>query len=231
MLRKTAFSALLLAGMSLAVTGCRSSESGSRPETVAGGESTAAAEDRPKIVALGDSITAGYGIGLERAYPALLQERLDAEGYTFEVVNAGVPGDTFAGGLNRLDWVLDGNVRILIVALGGNDGLRGLPPSAMKRNLSAIIERAAERRIPVLLAGMEAPPNLGDEYTSQFREVFQGLADEYALVFFPFLLQDVGGVASLNQRDGIHPNAEGARVIADHIWTYLQPMLEAASAQ
>ena len=180
-----------------------------------------------RIVALGDSLTAGYGLSSQQqAYPALLQERLDAEGYDFEVVNAGVPGDTTAGGVRRLDWVLDGDVRVLIVALGGNDGLRGLPVAEMKRNLSAIVAGAKSRGIAVLLAGMEAPPNQGDEYTSAFRRVFRDLASEYEVAFMPFLLIDVGGVRNLNQPDGIHPNTEGAGVIADNLWDYLQPLLE-----
>jgi acyl-CoA thioesterase-1 len=182
-------------------------------------------------VALGDSLTAGYGIGLDEAYPALLQDRLDSEGYEFEVVNAGVSGDTAAGASRRLDWVLDGDVRILIVALGGNDGLRGLPVTEMKRHLSTIIERAGQRGIAVLLAGMEAPPNLGESYAVRFREAFRELAGEHDVVFFPFLLQGVAGSASLNQPDGIHPNAEGSRIIAEHLWEYLQPMLDGASAQ
>jgi acyl-CoA thioesterase-1 len=128
--------------------------------------------------------------------------------------------------VRRLDWVLDGDVRFLIVALGGNDGLRGLPVAEMKKNLSDIVERAKGRGITVLLAGMEAPPNQGEEYTSSFRRVFQDLASEYEIAFMPFLLIDVGGVRALNQPDGIHPNTEGAGVIADNLWDYLQPLLE-----
>jgi acyl-CoA thioesterase-1 len=171
-------------------------------------------------------LTAGYGLTPDQAYPALLQERLDSAGYELEVINAGVPGDTTAGGVRRLDWVLDGDVRFLIVALGGNDGLRGLPVAEMKRNLSDIVKRAKSRGIAVLLAGMEAPPNQGEEYTSAFRQVFQELASEHEVAFMPFLLIDVGGVRELNQPDGIHPNTDGASVIADNLWDYLQPLLE-----
>ncbi len=215
---------ILLAGLSF--LGCFSDDSYDPEPAPPGREASAPAAARPRIVALGDSLTAGYGLTPEQAYPALLQERLDRDGYDFEVVNAGVPGDTTAGGVRRLDWVLDGDVRILIVALGGNDGLRGLPAAEMKRNLSAIVESATDRGIAVLLAGMEAPPNQGDEYTSSFRQVFQDLASEYELAFMPFLLIDVGGVRALNQPDGIHPNTEGAGVIADNLWDYLQPLLE-----
>ena len=185
---------------------------------------------RPKIVALGDSLTAGLGLDVDEAYPAVLQDRIDEAGYGYEVVNAGVSGDTTAGGLSRVDWVLEGDVRILILALGGNDGLRGLPAAEMKHNLATIIERARERGIAVLLAGMESPPNMGTEYTSDFRLVFRDLASEYDVVFMPFLLDGVAGEPELNQRDGIHPNAEGARRMAESIWLLLRPMLESDSA-
>ncbi len=179
----------------------------------------------PKIVALGDSLTAGFGLHLDEAYPAVLQERLDERGYPFEVVNAGVSGDTTAGGLRRLDWVLEGDVRVLIIALGGNDGLRGLPVAEMKRNLATMIERAQSRGVAVLLAGMEAPPNLGTSYTAEFRQVFSELEEEYDVAVLSFLLQDIAGHRTLNQPDGIHPNSKGARVIADNVWTILEPML------
>jgi acyl-CoA thioesterase-1 len=181
--------------------------------------------DRPKIVFLGDSLTAGWGLSPDESYPAILQARIERASYPHEVVNAGVSGDTSAGGLRRLDWVLQGDVRVLVVALGGNDGLRGLPVSELKRNLSAILSRAGERRVAVLLAGMEAPPNLGPAYTAEFRQAFRDLAREHAVAFLPFLLQDVAGVAERNQPDGIHPNAEGARIIADRVWEHLEHLL------
>jgi acyl-CoA thioesterase I len=184
--------------------------------------------ERPRIVALGDSLTAGLGLLESEAYPARLQARLDEDGYDVEVVNAGVSGDTSAGGLRRLDWALEGDVRILILALGANDSLRGLSIAEMKQNLSTIIERARQRRIAVLLAGMEAPPNLGPDYTAAFRQAYEDLAREQQVVFVPFLLQGVAGLAEFNQRDGIHPNAAGARAIADTLWPALQPMVDAA---
>jgi acyl-CoA thioesterase-1 len=218
----------LIAGIFLAgltITGCSTGES---TQTESAPPPSVAAErtpDRPKIVALGDSLTAGYGISKDTAYPALLQKRLEAEGFDYEVVNAGVSGDTSAGGLSRLDWALDGDVKVLIVALGGNDGLRGLPVSGLKKNLATIIERAQERGAAVILAGMEAPPNQGDDFTSAFRNTFKELAEEYEVVFFPFLLEDVAGRAELNLPDGIHPNPDGARIIAENIWGYLEPLL------
>jgi acyl-CoA thioesterase I len=183
-------------------------------------------DSRPKIVALGDSLTAGLGLLEAQAYPALLQEKIDAEGYAFEVVNAGVSGDTSAGGLRRLDWALDGDVKVLILALGANDGLRGLSVADMKQNLSRIIERAKEEEIVVILAGMEAPPNYGADYTAAFRRVYPDLAQEHGVRLLPFLLDNVAGDTALNQSDGIHPNARGAQIIADGIWVVLQPVLD-----
>lgn len=222
--RNALTSAILFAGLTF--SGCSPDASLDSEPSSSIRETTAPALVRPRVVALGDSLTAGYGLPPQQAYPALLQKKLDAEGYDFEVVNAGVPGDTTAGGIRRLDWVLDGDVRILIVALGGNDGLRGLPVAEMKRNLSAIVDVATDRGIAVLLAGMEAPPNQGEEYTSSFRQVFQDLASEYELAFMPFLLIDVGGVRELNQPDGIHPNTKGAGVISGNVWDHLEPLLE-----
>ena len=182
--------------------------------------------DRPRIVALGDSLTAGLGLSPAQAFPAVLQRRLDEEGLSYEVINAGVSGDTSAGGLRRLDWALEGDVRILIVALGGNDALRGLPVEDLRSNLSTIIGRAQDRQIRVILAGMEAPPNYGPVYARSFHQVFPDLARQYKVAFLPFLLQGVAGVALLNQPDGIHPTVDGARMVADNIWGVLQPMVK-----
>jgi len=178
----------------------------------------------PRIVALGDSLTAGLGLSPADAYPALLQQRLRAEGLDFEVVNAGVSGDTSAGGLARLDWALDGDVRVLIVALGGNDGLRGLPPAELEKNLAQIIERAQARGIAVIIAGMEAPPNYGRDYIVAFHKVYPALAAQYHVPLVPFLLQGVAGRDGLNQRDGIHPTTAGARIVAANVWAVLKPI-------
>ena len=185
----------------------------------------ASTTDRPRIVVLGDSLTAGLGGSPDEAYPARLQARLDAAAYNFEVIAAGESGGTTAGGLRRLEWALDGDVRILVVALGGNDGLRGLPVEQMKANLSAIVRHATERGVRVLLTGMEAPPNFGTAYTEEFRQVFHEVAAEHNLAFVPFLLEGVAGVAKLNQSDRIHPNAEGAERVAAHLWPALEPLL------
>jgi acyl-CoA thioesterase I len=181
-------------------------------------------EGSPRIVVLGDSLTAGLGLASRESYPALLQERLKNQGLNFEVVNAGVSGDTSSGGLSRLDWALEGDVRILIVALGGNDGLRGLPPEQLQQNLARVIERAQARHIEVILAGMEAPPNYGRDYIVSFHKVYPALAQTYGVKLVPFLLQGVAGTDRLNQPDGIHPTASGARIVADNVWAALEPV-------
>jgi acyl-CoA thioesterase-1 len=193
-------------------------------------DSTAKKESKPRIVFLGDSLTAGLGLTPEQSYPALLQRKLDERGYRYEVVNAGVSGDTSAGGLRRLDWSLEGDVKILVVALGGNDGLRGLSPQDMKANLSTVIDRASQKGITVILAGMEAPPNYGADYTRQFRDVYLDLAKTGGVRFVPFLLQGVAGISGLNQADGIHPNPRGAQLVADLMWNALEPVLARPAA-
>jgi acyl-CoA thioesterase I len=201
------------------------SPASSRPAKIASPapRPAAPAPARPRVVVLGDSLTAGLGLSPEQAYPALLEERLTAAGLDWEVVNAGVSGDTSAGGLRRLDWSLSGDVRVLVVALGANDGLRGLPPGQLRANLARIIESAQQRGAKVVLAGMEAPPNFGGPYTREFREVYRDLAREYSISYVPFLLEGVAGVPALNQSDGIHPTAEGQRRMADLVWSALAP--------
>jgi acyl-CoA thioesterase-1 len=196
------------------------------PAAAARAEAPAATASRPRIVFLGDSLTAGYGLVRAEAVPSLIQARLDAEGYRYEVVNAGVSGDTSAGGLSRLDWSLDGDVAVLVIELGANDGLRGLPVSQMKSNLSTIISRAKQRGIRVILTGMEAPPNYGQAYTAEFRQAYRDLAAEHDVVFVPFYLQGVAGDPTLNIADGIHPNAAGSKIIERTVWQVLEPVLE-----
>ncbi len=179
-----------------------------------------------RVVFLGDSLTAGLGLEQAEAYPTLIQQKIDAAGLPYEVVNAGVSGDTSAGGLSRLDWALEGNVQVMVVALGGNDGLRGLPAAELKKNLATIIERAQAKQITVILAGMQAPPNFGRDYITAFRDIYPALAEQYKLPLIPFLLQNVAGIERLNQRDGIHPTAEGARIVADTVWSVLRPTLK-----
>lgn len=180
----------------------------------------------PRLVVLGDSLTAGLGMPREQSYPAVLQRKLQEAGSPLEVVNAGVSGDTTADGLRRVTWALEGDVRLMILALGANDGLRGLPPTQMKANLQSIIDRARQRAIPVLLVGMEAPPNYGEQYAASFRQVFRDLARDNKLTFVPFLLEGVAGDPNLNQPDGVHPTSAGATRIANHLWPTVQTMID-----
>jgi acyl-CoA thioesterase-1 len=183
------------------------------------------AKSLPKIVALGDSLTAGSGLAPSESYPSLLQKRLDAEGLQYEVVNAGLSGDTSAGGMRRVDWALDGDVKVVILELGANDILRGQPVNEMKKNLAQIIQRVKDRGAKVLLAGMEAPTNSGPEYRRQVHDAFPELAREYDVPLIPFFLEGVAGIPSLNQRDGIHPNAEGTRIVVETVYQSVRPLL------
>lgn len=180
-----------------------------------------------RVVFLGDSLTAGLGLAADEAYPALIERRLRERGQGWTVVNAGVSGDTSAGGVRRLDWAMEGGAAVVVVALGGNDGLRGLPVEELARNLDAIVARAKAAGAAVILAGMEAPPNTGPDYTRRFRAVYAEVAARQQVTLLPFLLDGVAGEAALNQADGIHPNPEGARRVADLIWRTLEPIVAA----
>ncbi len=177
------------------------------------------------VVALGDSLTAGLGVAAHEAWPALLQARLAREGYPHRVVNAGVSGDTSAGGVRRLDWVLRAKPDVVIIELGANDGLRGLPVDALRANLETIVRRVQATGARVLLTGMRLPPNYGAAYTRDFAAAFASVAKKTRVAFMPFLLDGVAAEASLNQPDGIHPTAAGHAVIADRLWPYLKPLL------
>lgn len=182
-------------------------------------------DDRPRIVAFGDSLTAGLGVAAEEAYPARLQRRLDERGLRYRVINAGVSGDTTAGGLRRVDWVLKSRPEFVILELGGNDGLRGLNLQQTKANLAEIIQRCQAASVKVILAGMKLPPNYGADYTKGFEAIYPALAKQYRLTLIPFFLDGVAGSASLNQADGIHPTSEGYRIIADKVLEALAPLL------
>jgi acyl-CoA thioesterase I len=184
-----------------------------------------AAADEPVIVALGDSLTAGFGVAAEEAWPALLENRLSREGYRYRVVNAGVSGDTSAGGLRRVPWVLRARPDIAIVALGANDGLRGQSVEALAANLTEIVERLRAGGAQVLLAGMRVPPNYGADFARAFARVFADVAQRAQVAFMPFLLDGVAADPQLNLLDGIHPNAAGHRVIAERVWPFLKPLL------
>ena len=206
------------------------SASGARPlaivtllALVLGGAAPGAAE--PVIVAFGDSLTAGFGLLPDEAYPALLGERLRREGYPYRVVNAGVSGDTSAAALRRIDWVLRSQPAIVIVALGANDGLRHQPVTAMRDNLTEIVRRFRAAGAAVLLAGMRVPPNYGPDYGKAFATVFPDVARATNVPLAPFLLEGVAGNPHLNQPDGIHPTPDGQKMIADTLWPHLKPLL------
>jgi acyl-CoA thioesterase I len=181
-----------------------------------------------RVLVLGDSIAAGYGLDLEDAFPALLEEKIRRARLNYTVVNAGVSGDTTAGGLRRIGWLLRQPVDILVLELGGNDGLRGISPEETETNLRGIIDKVREKypSAPIVVAGMQMPENMGAEYTTRFREIFGRIAKEKKTALVPFLLEGVGGKAELNQPDRIHPTAEGHRLVAENVWKALKPLLE-----
>lgn len=185
------------------------------------------ASGRRSLVVLGDSLAAGYGVEPEQAFPSWLQRWIEASKFDVEVTNAGVSGDTTAGGLRRLNWLLRRPIDVLVVELGGNDGLRGLPLDATRSNLTALVQRTREKfpAAKVVLAGMQMPPNLGEDYTTSFRELYPRLAKELDLVLVPHLLEGVGGRPEFNQPDQIHPTPEGHRMVATNVWKVLEPVL------
>lgn len=183
--------------------------------------------DSKTILFFGTSLTAGLGIDLEDAYPALIQQKIDSMGLDYQVINAGLSGETTASGKNRIDWVLNQKIDVFVLELGSNDGLRGVPLSETKNNLQEIINFVKEKNqdTQLILAGMEIPPNMGPEYSSTFRTLFPELATANGISLIPFLLEDVGGVPGLNQRDGIHPTEEGHELMAKNVWSVLKPIL------
>lgn len=179
------------------------------------------------ILIFGDSITAGYGLNPEQAYPALIQQKVDSLDLEYRVTNAGQSGETSAGGLRRVDWILQQPVDIFVLELGGNDGLRGIDPENTKENLQGIIDKVNSTYpdTEIVLTGMQAPPNMGEHYTERFQEIFVELAGENDLLFMPFILEGVAGDPDLNQPDGIHPTREGHQIVADNLWEVLHPIL------
>ena len=190
-----------------------------RPETTRG---------KSVILFLGNSLSAGLGVDDEDAFPHLIQQKIDSLGWDYVVVNAGISGETTAGGLSRMDWVLKQPIDILVVELGGNDGLRGIPSHVTRNNLEQIIGKTRQTypEVEIVLAGMQLPPNLGHEYTTDFREIFPDIAEERDVHLIPFLLEGVGGVEHMMLSDGIHPNERGHRRVAENVWSVLEPILE-----
>ncbi len=188
-------------------------------------------DTRPRIVAFGDSLTAGLGVSADESYPAQLQRRLDHLDYRYRVINAGVSGDTTAGGVRRVPWVLSSKPDLVILELGGNDGLRGLSLEQTKSNLSEIIRRLQQADVTVILAGMKLPPNYGPEYITGFEAIYPALAKQYHLPLIPFFLEGVAASSTLNQADGIHPTKEGYRMIVEQILKTLGPLLDRRPAK
>lgn len=189
-------------------------------------------ETTPTILFFGNSLTAGYGLDTDQAFPALIQKKLDSLGYDYQVINAGLSGETTASGNTRLDWVLERQrVDIFVLELGGNDGLRGINPDETQKNLEAMIEkmRAVNPDVEIILAGMEAPPNMGPDFTAQFRQVFKEVAQKKNVALIPFLLEGVAGDPELNLPDGIHPTPRGHQIVAGNVWEVLKDKIEVAS--
>jgi acyl-CoA thioesterase-1 len=181
------------------------------------------------ILFFGDSLTAGFGLeDSNDAYPAVIQTKIDSLDLDYVVVNSGLSGETTSGGLGRINWVLNQKVDVFVLELGANDGLRGISLAETRENLQAIIDSVRKKypEIPIILAGMQLPPNLGQDYTQEFKSIFEELAEKNALEIIPFLLKDVGGIPDLNQEDGIHPNIEGHKIIANNVWFFLEPLLK-----
>jgi len=191
-------------------------------------EEDPASENSKTILFFGDSITAGYGLETEEAFPYLIQQKLDSLGYNYTAINAGISGETTAGGLNRIDWVFKQNVEIFILELGANDGLRGVPLTETRSNLKKMLNFVQEKNpeTKIILAGMQIPPNLGNEYTAEFRTMYSNLAEEEGVHLIPFILEGVAGNPDLNQPDGIHPTAAAQPILVENIWTVLEPLLE-----
>jgi acyl-CoA thioesterase-1 len=214
--------------MALSLLSCGNKEKGTGTGNTADTVQTAPVAAKTKtVVFFGNSLTAGYGLSPSEAFPALIQAKIDSMGLPYTVVNAGVSGETTSGGASRIDWVLRQAPDVFVLELGANDGLRGIPVAETKKNLQAIIDKVKAKNpaAKLVLAGMQLPPNMGQAYTSGFRDVFPDLAKRNGMTLIPFLLEGVGGEAKLNQQDGIHPTAEGARIVAQNVWQVLQPLL------
>ena len=222
--------AMACGGSSAARDTTSTTKPASPPESPAAAPDSALAalDDRRTVLFLGTSLTSGLGLEPDSAYPQQIQRKIDASGLPYQVVNAGVSGETSAGLLRRLDWVLRRPADVIVVETGANDGLRGLPVDATRRTISEVLARIRRARpdATVLLAQMEAPPNLGQQYTSTFRAMFPDLAREHGATLIPFILEGVAGVERLNQNDGIHPNNEGERLVTETVWRVLQPELK-----
>jgi len=204
-------------------------EKTTEPAPIATEETIAATSTTKTILIFGDSLTAGYGLeDTNEAFPARIQSKIDALSLDYTVINSGVSGETTAGGKSRIDWVLNQKIDVFVLELGANDGLRGVPLTETRGNLQAIIDavRTKNANTKIILAGMQLPPNMGQDYTSEFKTIFPKLAEKNKLYLIPFLLKDVGGVPELNQADGIHPTVEGHKILANNVWNVLQNIVK-----
>jgi len=216
--------------LTLLLLGCGEKNTKKDTEATSNTEDTAVTEtsdSNKKILFFGDSLTAGYGLEVSQAFPAVIQEKIDSLDLNYTVINAGLSGETTASGKNRLEWVLEDGIDIIIIELGANDGLRGVPLTETKSNLQSMVDTVQSKLpdVKIILAGMKIPPNMGPEYTSKFESIFPELAASENIKLIPFLLDNVAGIPELNQGDGIHPTVKGQKLVAENVWVVLKPML------
>lgn len=227
MQRNTTKGSIIIIGVIILFSACTNNEKppvNNQPNTV---QDSVTVAKKKTIVFYGNSLTAGYGLSPSQAFPAIIQKKIDSLGLPYQVINAGVSGETSSGGKTRIDWILKQPVDIFVIELGANDGLRGIPLSETKKNLQAIIDKVKEKNADtkLLFAGMEIPPNMGQSYTTEFRNIYTELAAKNKMTLVPFLLEGVGGEINLNQEDGIHPTAEGHVIVAANLWKQLEKLL------
>ena len=225
-MKKTIISNIALS-LLIMLTGCSDDKKSAANDHTDNSKDTTIITKKKTIIFFGNSLTAGYGLSPEQAFPALIQKKIDSLGLPYQVVNAGVSGETSSGGKTRIDWILQQPIDIFVLELGANDGLRGIQLSETKKNLQEIIDKVKAKypEAKLLFAGMEIPPNMGQAYTAEFRSIYKDLAAKNSMALIPFLLEGVGGEPELNQPDGIHPTAEGHQIVAENVWKELQKLL------
>ena len=218
---------IIIAALIIILSGCTDNKKPAESDQNNTAKETATVTKKKTIVFYGNSLTAGYGVSPSEAFPAIIQKKIDSLSLPYNVINAGVSGETSSGGKTRIDWILREPVDIFILELGANDGLRGTPLSETKKNLQDIIDKVKAKYpgVKLVFAGMEIPPNMGQAYTTEFRNIYTGLAAKNKMTLIPFLLEGVGGEPELNQSDGIHPTAEGHLIVAENVWKQLEKLL------
>ena len=218
---------MIIAGLALVFLGCTNNEKPGNINQNNAAKDSVTVTKKKTIVFFGNSLTAGYGLSPSQAFPAVIQKKIDSLGLLYQVINAGVSGETSSGGKTRIDWILRQPVDIFILELGANDGLRGIPLSETRKNLQFIVDKVKAKNpdTKLLFAGMQIPPNMGQKYTTEFRNIYTDLASNNGMTLVPFLLEGVGGETKLNQEDGIHPTAEGHRIVAANLWRQLEKLL------